>query len=357
MTFTDYISYSGYIAVQLDTAVFPAHTITDVSDVVVGADIYLAIDSDCGTATFLCNGKPGAADDRVRIYAYVNSTLIFNGEIVGANYTTAGLYEIRAQDVMARLKNRWGDVDRSYGAANVPPSTDTNTAQNIAEASSVDASLTDIEGADFPIGISANIIIKGGTPDPLHIDKPAQGDVMLDLLRELDQSVVPNYCTFTTGAGVVTRRPRELGSSIRTFSVNNDITAWSNEHGVTTINNKCTVIGKTIANIPTQATFSAANSYLPAPFQYNPETLNSPRIIETPTDALALATWRVGNRNGRLHKVSLTRPLEEDEYLAKTVTLDQTTFGLASVDVLVIALHHHWDSNTATTTLTCEYRD
>ncbi len=230
------------------------------------------------------------------------------------------------------------------------------TKQNIAEASSVDVSLTDIEGADFPIGITADILIKGGTPDPLNINKPAQGDVMLDLVRELDTSVVPNYCTFTTGAGVVTRRPREIGSSVATFGAS-DAWDWTNDHDVATIQNKATVIGKTIANVPSQDEYSAANSYLVAPFEFNPTTVNSPRVIETPTDALALATWIVGERNGRLHKVTFTTPITTTEYLAKTITLNQSDYGLSSQLVLVVALHHHFDSKTATTTFTCEYRD
>lgn len=347
---------SPVIEVQLDTATFPAHTITDVTDAISG-DVYLAIDSDCGTASILCTSKPSVADDRVRLYCYADSVLFFNGEITGANYAPAQTYTIKGQDILARLKKRWGGDDRTYGARNLPdPSTDTNTKQNIAEASSVDASLTDIEGAAFPIGISADVIIKGGTPDPLHIDKPAQGDVMLDLARELCTSVVPNYCLFTTGAGVVSSKPRVIGSSIATFTAN-DAWDWTNDHDVNTIQNKCTVIGKTIANVPTQDVYQASNSYLVAPFEYNPVTINAPRIIETPTDALALATWVVGERNGRLHRVTFTTPITTTQYLAKTITLTQANYGLSSQLVLVVGLHHHFDAKTATTTFTCEYRD
>jgi hypothetical protein len=358
VTYTDTLDYSGAISVQLDTAVFPAHATTDISSTVVSLDIYLAIDSDCGTATVVCTEKPSVADDRVRIYIYDFSTLIFNGEIVGSSYGSNGLYTIKCQDVMARLKKRWGGDDRTYGAGNLPdPSTDTNTVQNIVEASSVDVSLTDIEGADFPIGVTEDIVIKGGTPDPLRPDKPAQGDVMLDLVRELDQGVVPNYCTFTTEAGVVTRRPRTIGTSIRTFTVDSYSNAWSHDHDVDTIQNKVTVIAKTIASIPTQAYAQAANSYLVAPFEYNPVTINVPRVIETEIDAQALADWVLAERNGRLHKVSFMRQLETTQYLAKTVTVNYATFGLVSQDMLVVSVHYHVDEKTATKVLTCEYRD
>lgn len=345
------------IETQLDTAVFPAHTITDITSLQLSGDVNLSIDADCGTASFRFYTRPTQADDRVRFYCYVNSTLIFNGEIVGGAYDPVSIYTLKGQDVMARLKKRWGGVNRTYGAGNLPSaSTDTNTVQNIAEASSVDVSLTDIQGANFPIGISADIVIKGGTPDPLHIDKPAQGDVMLDLVRELDTSVVPNYCTFTTGAGVVTRRPRVIGTSVATFNTSSLAWAWNTDHDVATIQNKATVIGKTIANIPTQAYYQAANAYLVAPFEYNPVTINSPRIIETSVDALALATWVVGQRNGRLHKVTFTTPITTTEYLAKTITLNHPLYELSNQDVLVTGLHHHFDEKTATTTFTCEYR-
>jgi hypothetical protein len=346
------------IAVNLDTATFPAHTIIDISSTVVSGDVQLSIDSDCGTANVLCTEKNSAADDRVRLYFYLNGSLFFNGEIVGATRNADTSYSLKGQDVLARLKKRWGGADRTYGAGNLPdPSTDTNTVQNIAEASSVDASLTDIEGADFPIGITADIVIKGGTPDPLALDKPAQGDVMLDLVRELDQGVVPNYCTFTTGAGVVTRRPREIGTSVATFTSSSQAWDWNNDHDVNTIQNKATIIGKTIANIPTQAYAQASNSYLVAPFEYNPVTVNTPRVIETEVDAQALADWVVGERNGRLHKVTFTTPITTTEYLAKTITLNHSAYDLSSQDVLVVGLHHHFDERTATTTFTCEYRD
>lgn len=350
-------TFAPIIETNLDTAVFPAHAISDISSIVISGDVYLAIDSDCGTANIQCQLKSTFTDDRVRLYLYCDSVLFFNGEITGGGYSASRTYTIKAQDVMARLKKRWGDIDRRYGAANIPASTDTNTVQNLAEASSVDVSLTSIQGASFPIGITADIVVKGGTPDPLHYDKPAQGDVLLDLIKELDTSVVPNYCTFTTGAGVVTRRPRTLGTSIATFNGSSNAWDWSNDHSIDTIQNKATVIGKTIANIPTQAYYQAANSYLVAPNAYNPVTINSPRIIETSVDALALATWVVGNRNGRLHKVSFTTPLTTTEYLAKTITIDRLFWGLNNQDVLVTGLHHHFDSKTATTTFTCEYRD
>lgn len=350
--------YQPTIETQLDTAIFPAHTIIDITSIQISGDVYLAIDSDCGTATVRFYTRPAAADDRVRFYCYADSVLFFNGELVGGSYDPASIYTIKAQDVMARLKKRWAGDDRSYGAGNLPdPSTDTNTVQNIAEASSVDASLTDIEGADFAIGVTQDIVIKGGTPDPLRPDKPAQGDVMLDLVRELDQSVVPNYCTFTTGAGVVTRRPRTIGSSVATFSDSNtDVWDWTVDHSVDTIQNKVTVIGKTTANIPTQAYAQAANSYLVAPFEYLPVTVNSPRIIETEPDAQSLADWVLDERNGRLYKVTFTTPLDTTEYLAKTITVNHYLYELSSQLALVTGLHHHFDEKTATTTFTCEFR-
>lgn len=344
------------IETQLDTATFPDHDITDITTIVIDGEVTLSIDADCGTAVVNCTEIPSVADDRVRLYLYKDSVLFFNGEITGDNIPSNKTYGIKGQDVLARLKKRWGGADRSYGAGNLPdPSTDTNTVQNIAEASSVDVSLTDIEGTDFPIGISANIIIKGGTPDPLNINKPAQGDVMLDLVKELDTSVVPNYCTFTTGAGVVTRRPRTLGTSIATFGVT-DAWDWSNEHQVDTIVNKATVIGKTIANIPTQATTEDSNVYLPAPFEFNPVTINSPRVIETIPDAQDLADEIVAEKNGRLHKVSLTMPMTTTQYLAETITLNAPDWKLDNQDVLVTGLKHRFDRGTATTTFSCEYR-
>jgi hypothetical protein len=341
----------------IDLATFPAHSLNNLSTIHLSGDVYLAIDSDCGTANVRFRTKSTHTDDRIRLYLYCDSVLFFNGEIVGGGYNADRTYTVRGQDVMARLKKRWGGDDRTYGAGNLPdPSTDTNTVQNIAEASSVDASLTDIEGADFPIGITEDIVIKGGTPDPLRPDKPAQGDVMLDLVRELDQGVVPNYCTFTTGAGVVTRRAREIGTSIATFNGSSTAWDWHIDHDVSTIQNKVTVIGKTIVSVPTQAYAQAANSYLVAPFEYTPITVNAPRVIETEIDAQALADWVVSERNGRLHKITFTTPLTTTEYLAKTITITNNLWEVYSQDVLVTALHHHFDEKTATTTFSCEYR-
>lgn len=342
------------IEYQYDTATFPSSS--PVAFAAIGCDVDLSVDADNGSATINVATLPGAIDDGVRLYIFADSTLIFNGYCTAVAWNADGTYTISCQDALAKLRNRWGGADRTYNAT--LPDTDTSTAQNIVEASGIDASLTSITGEGRTIGTVQDVVIHGGEIDPLT-GSPTSADVMLDVLRLLDRSVVPNFVTFTRGDGAVYRRAREIGSSVASFADGAGGAAWdfqrSRQPG--TIVNKWLVKGLTIADVPTEASASAANSHLVAPWEYNSGEFTS-YLVDDVVWAQALADWKLSDTNGRLNQVSWTTAINNAAgVLGATSTVTSARCGLSSKAVYVAALKHHIDGQTATTSYQAEFRD
>jgi hypothetical protein len=350
--------YRPQLAIQIDTATFPAHAITDITPYLApqGFDVDLATDTDNGSARVTLLSLPGAADEGVRLYIYGDGDLLFNGVIAdgGTAWNEDGTITLSCVDALFKLRNGWGGADRTYSAANVPPSTDTNTAQNIIEAAGVDSTLTHIEGEDRVIGTAQDIIIHGGDID---IDgNPSSNDVLIEFIRQLDKSVIPNHVTFTRANGAVYRLPRAIGSSVATFTTSN---AWgfARHRQPGSITNKWLVKGLTIADIPTEAESHASNSFLVAPWEYNTQDVTL-SIVDDPIWAQDLADWLVSDTNGRLNVVTWTSTLNnQTDILGSTVTVTSARQNLSSQDVFVTGVRHHADAQTATTAFTAVFRD
>lgn len=354
---TTFVDASDW-AVQYDTATFPDSS--PVTFAALGYDINLSVDADNGSATVQVYEVPGAIDDGVRIYCYASGVLVFHGFVTGITWgadseTSPAVHQITCVDALFKLRNAWGGEDRQYDS--LSGDTDTNVAQNIVEASGIDASLTSIMGEDRPIGTAQDVIIHGGN---LDIDgNPSQQDVMIEFIRLLDRSVIPNHATFTRGDGAVYRRPREIGGSVASFADGASGNAWGfqRQRVPGSIVNKWLVRGLTIANVPTEAEASAANAYLTAPWEYNGAELSS-YLVDDPTWAQDLADWKVSDTNGRLNQVSWTGPINnQTDILGSTVTVTSGRRGLSSTLVYVTSIRHHRDEQTATSTYSAEFRD
>jgi hypothetical protein len=342
------------IALQVDAAVFPGHDVTDITDYLLSMDIALATDTDNGSASITLSELPGAVSEGYRIYAYSDGTLIFNGWLPdgGTAWNEDGSVTLSCVDALFKLRNGWGGTDRTYDS--LSSDTDTSTAQNIVEASGIDASLTSIQGEDRVIGTAQDVVIHGGSID---IDgNPSARDIMIEFIRLLDRSVVPNHATFTRGDGAVYRRSREIGSSVASFT-RSDSWSFSRHRQPNSIVNKWLIKGLTIAEIPTEAEASAANAYLVAPWEYNSEEFSS-YLVDDPIWAQALADWLLADTNGRLNVVTWTGVLNsQTDMLGSTVTVTSTPHGLSGELVYVSGLRHHVDKKSATTAYTAIFRD
>ena len=349
--------YRPQLSVQVDTATFPSSSTVDITAYLApgGLSVDLGTETDNGACTVQLISLPGGFDEGDRLYIYGDGTLLFNGWIPdgGIAWNEDGTVTLSGVDALFKLRNAWGGTDRSYNA-DVPADTDTSTAQNVVEASGIDASLTSIQGEGRTIGTVQDVIIRGGGID---IDgNPSSKDVMIEFIRLLDKSVIPNHATFTRGDGAVYRRPREIGSSVATFSTSN---AWSftRRRQPGSIVNKWLVKGLPIADIPTEAEASATNSYLVAPWEYNSEEFQS-YFIDDLVWAQDLADWLLSDTNGRLNIVTWTTTLNnETDILGSTVTVTSARHDLSSKLVYVIGLKHNADSRTAVTGYVGVFRD
>jgi hypothetical protein len=344
-------------SVQYDAAVFPAtdpQTITNALE----ADVTLGTDVENGSATVRLVSLPGGLVEGVRIYIYVSGSLVFNGKLPpgGTSWNSDGTVTLSCVDALHKLRNPWGGADRVYNA-DTPADTDTSTAQNIVEASGIDASLTSIQGEGRTLGTVQDVVIHGGNID---IDgNPSQQDVMREVLRLIDKSVVPNYATFTRGDGAVYRRGRVIGSSAATFADGVGGSAWDFERRCVpdSIVNKWLVKGLTIAEVPTEGLHYETNALLTVPFYYNAAEFSS-YLIDDATWAQDLAEWLVDETNGRLNIVTWTTELNNDEaLLGATVTVTSTPRALSSQLVYVTGIRHHISGQTGTTSWTGEFRD
>ena len=348
--------YRPQLAIQVDSGTFPAHSITDITPYLLSFAVDLGTDTDNGSATVTLSALPGAADEGVHVYLYCDGELLFNGFIPdgGTAWGDDGVVTLSCVDALFKLRKDYGGIDRTYGPLNVPPSTDTNVAQNVIEAAGVDASLTSIAGEDRALGTAQEVVIRGAS---LDIDgNPSAADSLMEFIRKLDQSVIPNHVTFTRANGAVYRLPREIGSSVATFTTSN---AWGfnrrREPG--SIINKWLVKGLPIAGIPTEAEASATNAYLVAPWEYTSDTRDS-YLIDDIVWAQDLADWLVSDTNGRLNVASWTTTLNtQTNILGSTVTLTSARHDLSSTLAFVISVRHEGQRQTATSTFTAVFRD
>lgn len=353
------------VSIQIDAATFPAHDITDITSYLApaGWDVDLSTTADNGSAVVHLTSLPAAAVEGRLLYLYVNGVLIFNGQIAvgGTAWNADDTVTLNCVDALHKMRNAWGGPDRTYNSTGDPATddTDTSTAQNWVEASGIDSTLTHIEGEDRPIGTLQDVVVHGGDIDPLS-GAPATADNMLEMLRTLDKSTVPNFATYTRGDGAVYRTIRALGDSVATFTEGDNCWDVTRSRVPGSIVNKWLIKGVVPAGsveIDIQATASAANSYLAAPFEYNTEEFTSP-FIDDSTWAQDLADWKLAETNGRLNTVGWVSEINtQANILGSTVTMTSSKRALSSEPVYVTTLKHHGDDKTATTTYTAEFRD
>lgn len=345
------------IVVQVDSAVFPSHSITDISNYVdgdSGIDIDLNTDNDCGSAQIKLTSLPGSVSETYRIYVYANGTLVFNGFLPpgGISYNEDTTVTLHCVDALYKLRNSWGGDDREYWAAN--GDTMRSVVTNIVEAASVDASLHHIEGDDRAIGNFNSFFVYGGNIDPLTGD-PTEKTVMIDAIRTIDKGAVPRAVTFTRGNGAVYRVDRAIGSSVASFDTDN-AWGWQRQGVPNSIINKWLVKGQTLVDIPTEAESQAANSLLVTPFDVISDEWNAP-IVDDDVWCQDLADSLVTETNGILYEVSWTTYINnQTNVLGSTVTTTCSWCDLSSTDVFVKAIKHHIDKQTATTSYVAEFR-
>ncbi len=346
--------YRPSLAAQVDTATFPSSSPVDITPYLLSFDVDLGTDTDNGSATVTLTSLPGDVEEGLRIYLYCDGVLAFNGFLPdgGTSWGEDGVVTLNCVDALFKMRLPYGGVDRLYDSAS--GDTDTNVAQNAVEAAGVDASLTSIMGEGRAIGTVQDVIIKGGG---LDVDgNPSAADSLMEFLRLLDRSVIPNHATFTRANGAVYRRAREIGSSVATFTTSN-AWAFTRRRQPGSIINKWLVKGLPIADVPTEAEASASNSYLVFPWEYQSQELSS-YIVDDPTWAQDLADWLLGDTNGRLNVVSWTSTLNnQTDILGSTVTVTSARQGLSSQLVYVTGVRHSASRQTATTSYVGVFRD
>lgn len=337
---------AGEIEIQLDTALFPSHSLVDISSTLISADVDLGIEQDCGSCSVVLTSRPSAAVERVRLYVYGYGDLLFNGEIAGVGWAENGIATLTGQDAMARLRNKWTLEDRTYTSA-----TEQSVVQNLVEASGIDASLTSITGESWLIGVAQDVILHGGVIDLLTGD-PGQSDVPLDLIRLIDRST-PLYATYSDGAGVVNRKLRAIGSSVASFSTSNSW-GYTRQRSANGVVNACKVIGLNIAGVPLESLYQDTSSWVFDPPKYITEEINS-YLIEDQIQADLVSAAVVAAKNGRLNVVTFTTPLNSGISPCDTITITSTHIEVSSQTALITNLKHHIDGKTGTTTVTCEW--
>lgn len=305
--------------------------------------VNLSIDADNGAATVTVNPPVGSHGDELIVSG--GGGTLFNGSLSGVGRDAVGNGVLTGVDVMSRMQHNYKGDDREY-TSDIPASAaddwDQEIVQNLLEAMGVPASLTSIEGASKPIGILR----------PLRL---TTGDHFMDVIRDLDRQMVPNFVTFSRGNGAVYRRARTVGSSVATFS-EDEIVSCSYTSDVNTIRNGCKVTGYPTDTLPVEAEANAANALIPDPPGAFTETIDNAYFIETEADAQELADWVVGELNGVLHTVQWRTSLNATECLGATVLLNYSPCGFTDQAVYVTAITHSGDGQGAFSDYKGEYR-
>lgn len=350
------------LSVQLDTAVFPGHAISDITSDIISIDIDLGVDIDNGSAAIQLARRDSAIDERVRLYVYAgfgSTSIIFNGEITAPTSSTGPndySYNLSCQDAMARLREKWTLEDRTYTAV-----TEQSVMQNLTEAAQIDVSLTHIEGTGdtgtpWLIGVAQSVVLRGGVADPVTGD-PGAADVPLDLMRKIDEST-PLYKTYSGRNGAVYRRLWTDRTAVADFSDGSGGNMWAcdAQRDVRAIRNACLVKGLTIAGEPLSSLNQATSPYVTDPPKYQTRVVDS-YLIEDQSHADLVSAAYVAEENGRLVTVTLTTLLRNDIDPADCITITSAKNSLSSQLARVKHIHHHIDGKTATTQITAEFRD
>lgn len=275
---------------------------TVISGTDVRAEVSLGVFQDCGTATVeFHDERPAIVDERVKLWITAgfdgSEDEIFNGEIVGVEW---GLPErivtVQCQDIMARLNHSWGNGFYDYTGQD-----DAAIVQNLVEKSGVDPSLTSIQSSSWTVEY---LELRDGTPD---VDGGGAADNPLQLIREIDKCRL--YATFTRSNGAIYRRPIDAsGAAALTYNLDvsgSGVRSFKRARTVNGIVNKVLVKGETIAaGVGIEQEYSASNSYLPTPIDYNLEMVSS-NLITTDAIALELATDTVTLYNRRPEQIDV----------------------------------------------------
>jgi hypothetical protein len=305
--------------------------------------VTLSIDADNGTATVTLYPATGSMGDDLIITA--DGGTIFNGIVSGDGRDEYGNAVLTGKDVMSRMQHNYAGDDREY-TSDLPASAaddwDQEIVQNLLEAMGVPASLTSIEGASKPIGLVRPLRLK-------------TGDHFMDVIRDLDRQMVPNFVTFSRGNGAVYRRARTTGTSVYTFD-ETDVLSCSYTSDIDTIRNGCKVTGYPTDALPVEAEAIAANALVPDPPGYFTETIDNAYFIETTADAQELADWIVGEKNGVLYTARWRTVVNAAECLGATVLVNYGPVGFSDQAVYVTGITHSGDSSGAWSDFQGEWR-
>ena len=291
-------------SVQLDPG-----TPDDITAIVLSVDVSHGTEQQNSSATIVCTEYPDSFDFRQPIYIYASLSggtppIIFNGECIGIKSNHAGQYTITATDYLARLKFPWSKDTRTYTSDDASA-----VKQNLVEASGIDVSLTDIQApAGWTIGVGEDVLLE-------------PGDTPLELIQAIDDAM-PYWRTWTRPNGAIRSRPIEIGTSVATFTRGvAPVVEMEWEDTIEGIVNACKVIGAVYNDVPVEAIYQQTTSYIPDPPKYVTETFQS-RLIEDPTQALVVATARVGFTNTLQARGRVLTTLREDIEPGDTITLD-----------------------------------
>jgi len=333
------------VSLQLDTGVFPAHVLTDITSDFINGTIDLGIDIDNASAQITAKRWNATAQHEVRLYVYYDGTLLFNGFIADIKGGSGKAVQYVCQGIMSRLRVGWTNGDRTY--INV---TEQSVIQNLIEASGIDASLTSIAGTSWLIGVVNPVVLHGGLINPLTGD-PGTSDVPLDLIRRIDEAT-PLYVTYEGGNGAVTRRAWVNRSSVKNFDdfVNAWNVAWI--YSAKDLRNACKVTGATIAGLPLSSLNQVTNSLVFDPPKYKTHTVNN-SLIEDQTHADFVSNAYVTEENTQMLTHTFTAPIDVDVQVADTVFCNFTDWGSHA---RVVHMKHDISQTKAVTNFTVMQR-
>lgn len=305
---------------------------------VESAHVSMGITQDTATAEIILDRSvPGDLDAGQRLIVYAgwngSTSLIFNGLISGSGGRSASKQRrIKCQCYMSRLRHPWGNGFYDYTLQD-----DDAVIVNLIEKSGIDPSLHDILTSGWTIPY---LELRDGTPDPLNGGASA-ADIPLQLIREIDRA---RLCwTATRGNGAITRRPIALTTAYASYT-DSTMRDLEYEYDLEGIINKVLVKGAAIYGIPSiEEEYSAANSYLVAPNEYNAEQIQT-NLLDDITLGQDLATGTVALYNKLREPFTATLDGDPAMQIGYTLNLSSSFFGFSNKKGFIQRLEHSIDS-------------
>ncbi len=331
------------LVVQYGGAGGTSSTMSSVESVTV----QMGVDQDTATADVVVSSLPAIdKQDRITVRAGWNgsNTLIFNGLVSGrGGHLAARNFNIKCQCYMARLRHPWGNGEFTYTSQLASA-----IVVNLIEKSGIDPSLHSVDVSTWLVATIEDLLLRDGTAD---ITGSGVADVPLSIIREMDR--VELCWTATRGNGAIYRKLIALDTPYATYTVGSPVRDIEWNDDVEGIINKALVKGLQFSGLGVEDEFSATNSYLPSPVEYNAITVQS-NLIEDDASltALDVATNYVTLYNHPPEFVTLTLDGDPDLQIGYTVTVNNSFLGI-NKDYFVKSIEHRITSNDFVTTAQC----